>query len=155
MKQAQFDVARKTIYWMIAGIAISVMVVFFAFVVGGYKSRLAAVPAELKAEFISLRFANIPQCFAYEDGVVHPGIIDMHKFTDEQMLKCYATEDKTGYRDFNFRLELNGKSIVTNNYFHVDHFKIERKVLVKEGAALTPATLTMYVQESIPTPVKP
>ena len=156
MKKAQFDVARKTIFWMIAGIAISVMVVFFAFIVGGYKSKLAAVPAEVKAEFISLRFTNIAGCFAYKDEAeaVHPGIVDMDKFTQEQMLRCYKTESEKGYRDFNFRLELNGKSITTNNYFKVDHFKIERSVLVKEGENIIPSLLTIYVQEGIPTPVR-
>ena len=154
MKKAQFDVARKTIFWMIAGIAISVMVVFFAFIVGGYKSKLAAVPAEVKAEFISLRFTNIAECFAYTDVVVHPGIVDMDKFTPEQMLKCYKTESERGYRDFNFRLELNGKVVTTNNYFKVDHFKIERKVLVKEGENTIPGLLTIYVREGIPTPVR-
>ncbi|MBS3123615.1 hypothetical protein J4437_03180 [Candidatus Woesearchaeota archaeon] len=132
--KAQFDIARKFIYWMIASVVISILIIFFAFFIIGYKEKLTFVPAELKAEIISLRFGSIEECFAYvqpETGRVLPGTIDLNKFTKENMEKCYTTEKDKGYRDINFQLELGDKKLPTNNYFNVPQIKpFERRVMV-------------------------
>lgn len=138
-KKAQFDVARKTIYWMIAGFVITLIVLGFVLVLGNFKGRVASVPPELNAEFISLRFTNIPECFAYQDhetNKVYPGIIDLTKFTDERMEEyCYKTDENNGHNDFNFGLELvqTKKKIKTNNYYQAPQFTLKRKVLVNDG----------------------
>lgn len=152
-KKGQFDVARKTIYWGIAGFTLSIVIVAFAFIISSYAGRLTSVPPELTASIIALRFTNIPECFAYKDeitGRVYPGIIDLSKFTNEQMAACYVTDPQQGHRQFNFQLELGDKSIKTNNYYQVSHLQIRKNVLVKNGNAMTPGELLIHVQIQLP-----
>lgn len=149
-----FDVARKAIYWLIAGTIITMVVFVYAFSLVGYKNQLVYIPPQLPAELISLRFTNIPECFAYQDaatGRVYPGIIDLNKFNDGVMEDCYHTEAEKGYEDYNFRLQLEkkGNTIRTNNYFNKDDFTIIKKVLVKDGMNLVEDNLLIYVQEKI------
>lgn len=154
-KKAQFEVARKTIYWMIAGVVISMLVLAFALILGNYIGKLTSVPKELQAEFISLRFANSPECFAYQDNLtkqVFPGIVDLNKFSDERMGQCYTTDKEKGIKQFNFRLKLakEGKEVRTNNYYHKDDFTIYKEVLVRdEKGEIAKDQLIIYVQEKI------
>ena len=105
-RKAQFEVARKTIYWMIAGFLIVVIIFAFALMIATYKNRLTYVPPQLKADFIALRFTNIPECFAYQDLItkrVYPGVIDINKFDETRLFKCYHTDPVTGNQDYNFK----------------------------------------------------
>lgn len=122
MTEGVFDFTRKTIFWTLAGVVITIVVFAFVLGISGYLNKLTYVPEKLRAEFISLRFANIPECFAYQDpdtGRVYPGVLDLSKFTNEQMDNCYKTEPEKGYKDYNFRLKLkkNGAEVHSNNYF--------------------------------------
>lgn len=154
-KKGQFDVARKTIYWMIIGVVITIIVLAFAIILGGYRGKLTNVPGEIRAEYISLRFMNNADCFMWQDesGIVHTGVIDVKKFTDEQMnSRCYLTESEKGYEDFNFGLilENSNKTVRTNNYFHKDDFTLFKEVLVRdENGVVKKDRLIIYVQEKI------
>ena len=155
-KKAQFDVARKTIYWMLAGIMITVVVFAFAMIIGSYKGSLTNVPANLRSELISLRFANVPECFAYQDNasnVVFPGIIDLKKFNEATLKECYSTEGTGGIKVFNFRLKIQqqGTEILTDKYYNLDQadLTIYKEVLVKNGNNLEKDQLAIYVQERI------
>ncbi|MBI2662273.1 hypothetical protein HYX11_02330 [Candidatus Woesearchaeota archaeon] len=153
-KKGQFDVARKTIYWMIVGVMITLIVLAFAFIFGGYKSKLTYVPGEIRAEYITLRFVNNEECFAWQDasGIIHAGVIDISKFTDEQMNKCYFTNPKQGYEEFNFGLTLENekKSIKTNNYYHKDDYTLFKEIVVRDDKGLIKKDrLIIYVQENI------
>ncbi len=155
--KAQFDLARKSIYWLIAGVIITAVVFSFAVVIAQYKNNLTKIPPELDAELIALRFVNLPECFAYfdsETNSLHSGVIDLAKFSPEQMLKCYRTDAQTGIKTLNFRLKLKGlnQEVVTNNYFNKDDFTLFKEVLVKsssESSDLVPDQLIIYVQEKI------
>ncbi|PIZ51469.1 hypothetical protein COY27_03700 [Candidatus Woesearchaeota archaeon CG_4_10_14_0_2_um_filter_33_13] len=158
MADEEFGPTRKVIYWMLAGVVITMVVLGFAIMLGNYRNNLTQTPKEVKAELVSLRFANIPECFAYEDPVnlrPYPGVIDVNKFTKEQMDKCYLTNPEMGYKDFNFGLELKGHNlkVITNNYYNQDSFTIVKNVLVKEkDGATTDDILYVYVQEIIGDP---
>ena len=152
-RKAQFEVARKNIYWMIAGFIIAMIVLAFALTIANYKNQLTSLPPELKASLIAMRFANIPECFAYQDpetGRVYPRIIDLSKFNEEHLTQsCYST---AGTDEINFGLELLERdlSIKTNNYYNhddIDNFVPE--VLVKDGDQLTPDVLVIHVQVKI------
>ncbi len=155
-EEGAFDVARKSIYWMIAGFVITVLLLAFLFIVAGFKARLISVPEALQAEFVSLRFANIPECFAYEDvsGRVHPGIIDASKFTEEQMKKCYSVPEEKGYREFNFELELQQaqKKVMSNEYYQVPNKNLEKRlaVLVRNNDRWEKDTLIVRTQTALP-----
>ena len=166
-EEGSFDIATKSIYWMIAGFVILMLMVGFLFIVGNYKAQLLHVPEELQAEFISLRFTNIPECFAYQDplsGRVYPGVIDLGrsteddlgKFTEEQMQRCYPVPEENGYKELNFELELQnaGKRIKSSDYYHVAAFTQERKVLVKKGDTFISDTLIIRTQTGLSYPQK-
>lgn len=154
-RKAQFELARKTIYWMIAGLIISMLVLAFALILGNYTGKLTSVPKELQAELISQRFGNVPECFAEQDNLtqkVFPGMLDLSKFSEERMAQCYATDKEKGIKQFNFRLKLAkaGKEVSTNNYYHKDDFTIYKEVLVRnEKGEVAKDQLMIYVQEKI------
>ncbi len=155
-RKAQFDVARKTIYWMIAGFVIAMVVLAFALTIGNYRNRLTEIPPKIQAELIALRFTSNPDCFALTDehtSVVSPGILDLHKFNTEKLNQCYFTEPAKGFKTFNFRLKLEstGEELLTNNYFHQDRddLTLFKEVLVLRDGQLVHDTLIIYVQEKI------
>ena len=150
-----FDVARKTIYWILASILISVVVLAFAFGIAGYREKITRTPPELPAALIALRFTNIEECFAVIDSntkAVITGTVDLQKFNEDTLLKCYATEQEQGFRTFNFRLKLvnSDKEIITNNYFNRDNPKLTlmKEVLVKKDQGWLKDQLIVYVQEN-------
>lgn len=149
-----FEVGRKTIYWMLAGFMITLVVIAFVILLAGYQNKLMAVPPLLKAELLSSRFVNNPACFTYQDestGRVFSSVLDLGKFNSEALLKCYQTEPEKGYHELNFRLFLVGenKTLTTNNYFYEDDFKLVKKVLVRKEGKFAPDSLEIYVQEKI------
>jgi len=151
-KKAQFDLAMKTIYWMIAAFVITLIIIGFSFIIADYRNKLTQVPSELKADLIDFRFASSSECFAYNDSnKVYPGIINLNKFNEETLFKCYHTEEKKGYKIYNFGLKLKDKDLFlrTNNYYHQTDFTVYENVLVRENGELIPDTLIIYVQEKI------
>ncbi|MFH0701879.1 MAG: hypothetical protein V2A62_05600 [Candidatus Woesearchaeota archaeon] len=149
-----YDVARKSVYWMIAGVMLTMAVLLYVYFLSGMNARLTYVPEKLRAEVISLRFANLPECFAYQDpdtGRVYPGVIDTTKFNFENTNNCYKTDDNLGYGEYNFRFLLKNKrlEVYTNNYFHGEFFSISRTVLIKEGNTITSDEMIIYVQSKL------
>ncbi len=155
-KKAQFDVARKSISWMIMGSLLTIAVLILAIVLSIYQSTIFSIPGELEAQTISMRFVNTPECFAYQDSVterIYPGIIDINKFTQDRMDDCYRTETDEGYEQINFGIFLEGfegeEVLMSNNYFNNVDFTIYESVLVLSGEELVPTRLVIYVQENI------
>ncbi len=149
-----FEFGRKSIYWMIAGFVIAGLMIAFVLIVVGYQERLTRVPGEMKVVFITQRFMNNPDCFAYQDPStqrVFPNSIDFSKFTKEQLNKCYQTDEKNGYKTFNFELTLNSKSITlaTNNYFKMPKYHREYRVVIWDGQKFETDTLQVNMQESV------
>ncbi len=156
-----FELARKQIYWMIAGVLITATIIAFALIMSGYQRKLVEVPEELRAELISLRFVNAPECFTYQDSVtgrVFPGTIDVNKFTQERLDKCYRTATEKGFKDYNFALELEGyaravdgekKLLLTNNFFNKVDFILYKNVYVRVGNSVEPTRMVIQVQTRI------
>ena len=157
-----FDLTRKQIYWGIAAFMVVVATLILVFVLlPKYQSSLVEVPPKLKAELISLRFVNTPECFTYQDpvtGRIFAGVIDLQKFTQAQLDRCYRTEPAKGFKDFNFALELEGytptldgekKLLATNNYFNKVDFTLYKQVLVRNGNRLEQTRLVIQVQTRI------
>ena len=151
--ESGFDPTRKTFFFIIVGVVISIIVMVLATTFAGYQARLTFVPGTVKAEFVAHRFINNPDCFAFEDSEtkrVYSGIVDLEKFDQEQMQYCYITDKDKGHRDYNFRLWLRNtnKTIVTNNYFYRQkEFTLFKQVLVRNSTGkTTPDELVIYVQ---------
>ncbi len=154
--EEEFSVASKSISWLFLGLIIAMVVLGFGYTLADYKNKITEVPSKLRAELIALRFTSLPECFAFQEeqtGMISPGIIDLEKFTTENLVHCYTTETQKGYKTFNFRLKLANASneIFTNNYFHQESedLTIMQEVLVKTDTALVKDQLIIYVQERI------
>jgi hypothetical protein len=148
-----YDLTRKSVYWAVAGVMLVIAVMIYVYFIGSMDSRLTYVSPKVYAEAISQRFANIPGCFAYQDPETertYPGVIDLTKFTQDQMQKCYQTDLEKGYEDYNFRLLLKNKKVqvTTNNYFNADEFTLTKKVLLRDGENLILDEMIIYVQAS-------
>jgi len=157
-----FDLTRKQLYWGIATfmVLVATLIMMFA-ILPRYQQSLVQVPQELQAELISLRFVNTPECFTYQDqatGRIFAGVIDLQKFTQERMDKCYRTEPEKGFKDFNFALELEGytptldgkkKLLMSNNFFNQVDFTLYKPVLVRNGERLESTRLIVHVQTRI------
>ena len=157
-----FDLTRKQVYWGIAAFMVVIAALILVFVIfPQYQRSLVEVPPELRAELISLRFVNTPECFTYQDlatGRIFAGVIDLKKFTQERMDQCYRTEPDKGFKDFNFALELEGytpmldgqkKLLTTNNFFNKVDFTLYKQVLVRNADRLEPTRLVIHVQTRI------
>lgn len=157
-RKAQFDVARKTIYWMIAGFVITMIVLAVALIFGSYRGKLTAVPDEIPAQLIALRFASLPECFAFVDPAtvdtrtlrgVDTGFLDLQKFTAEQLSQCYHTQKKAGFKMYNFRLRLEeqGTEVISNDYFYNnDFYEFRQEALVYDKGELRKDSLIISVQ---------
>ncbi len=150
-KKAQFGIARKAIYWTMTAVIITAIIFAFALTVAKYKNNLTRVPIEIKAEFISLRFTNIPECFAYqnsETNLVFPGTIDLEKFTNEQFLNCYnAGPSNLRMLDFRLKLQDLDKEVKTAKYGNLVEDTIFKEVLVKKDEELVKDQLIIYIQK--------
>jgi hypothetical protein len=144
-KKGQFEL-RKMIYWTIAIIVITIVIFAFVMILSQYQGNLTKVPPRLKAELISLRFVNAPECFAYRDEIkVYPGVIDMDKFNEERLSGCYQSGST---QNFNFQLVLEDKTLETDEWFNAVSDTLYKEVLIK-GEEMRKATLIIYVQEKI------
>lgn len=153
--ESSFENAQTLIFFAVMMFAVTILVFTFVFLLNSYERGLTAVPGKFMAELVSLRFANNPDCFAYQDQEtkrVFPGIIDLAKFNEQQLSACYTTDEQTGKDEMNFRLQLESNlehSIKTNHYFNVDKFTIVKNVVVKDGSSFKPDKLFIYVQEGL------
>ena len=147
-----FETAAKSIYWTIAGIAITAVIMAFALTVAGYKNKLVQVPEELETGLTALRFANVKECFALEDensGKVMAGIIDLKKFNEDQLDGCYPIAVSVGRGGYAFRLLLlsENKEIKTKEYYAgLDKFSFNKEVLVSKNGNLLKDQLIIYTQ---------
>jgi len=152
-KCAQFDVARKSIFWMMAIVVIVVALAFFASIISNYRGSLISIPPKLNVELLSLRFLGNPDCFAYRDanGRVYPGVIDLAKFTPERMDACYKINTDKGYQQINFKLGLQNanKTVASNKYYNIEQITLIKKVQVRSGENVTEDHLMIYAQVDV------
>lgn len=152
--KAQLEPPRKTIEWGVLMIVITIVIFGTFMILANYKGKLSITPPEVRAELLSQRFTDLPECFVYQDNEtkrVFPGIIDLDKFNKGQMNKCYFTEPETGTQDYNFELVLKNQNlkVSTNNFFNKVAFTLYRDVLVKKGNLFLEDQLAIYVQVKI------
>ncbi|MBU0457714.1 MAG: hypothetical protein ABH824_03910 [Nanoarchaeota archaeon] len=152
-KKAQFEAARKTIYWMIAGVVITIVVIAFAIIIASYRGKLTVVPLELRSELTFSRFVNSPECFAYQDpetGRVYPGVIDLQKYSSDRLNSCYPIGT---YKDLNFGVNLtntNNGFLRTSDYYYVNDLEFSKSVIVKDGNHFRNDILIVKLQEKVP-----
>jgi hypothetical protein len=140
----------RVLFWGMAIVTFTILFFGLFIAINSFIGAKVATPKELKAEFISFRFANVPECFSKEaEGKVFPGIIDLDKFNDEQFISCYQTEHIGGLDTYNFRLvlETEGNQVTTDKYYNHDDFTLFQEVLVEKNGKVSKDRLIIYVQE--------
>lgn len=151
-----FDVARKTIYWTLIIFVITMVILAFWFTIGNFRSKATYLPLTTKAELLSQRFINSPDCFAYldtETGQVLGSTIDVTKFIEERINSCYQ-EDVFKGMNFQFTLETIGgqKTIVkTEDWYTKPDLTLPPKAvrIITGPSAEMEGKLTITVQEKI------
>ena len=144
----------KILFWLVIGIIFSGLILGLGAIIAGHINSVITIPPQLRAELITLRFVNLPECFAPFDsttGIVQSGVIDFEKFTEENLNRCYHSLEAGGFKTFNFRLVLASDSttITTDKYYHHDSFTLFKEVLVERNHELVKDQLIIYVQEEI------
>jgi hypothetical protein len=147
-QESPFELAKKTVFFMVAGIVIIALFFLFGYYVTSYEWVVKSVPTRSQAESIAMRFVSSPACFAYRDaqGNVHPRVIAITRFTENILRECYSSADR---KDFQFQLILDNRTIETERWLGVKSFTLIQPVLVKEEERLTPRRLIIHVQESV------
>ena len=89
-KGQAFFPPSKLLFWImyiiIAGVA-AVTLTSIAFDLGSQQTRIRE---NLESLYLTQRFLKSPDCFTHSNGdVVARGVIDIKKFTDENLNKCY------------------------------------------------------------------
>jgi len=152
-RKAQFDIARKTLYWGISGFILSILIVGLVILITTFKASAIEFNPKLEATVISQRFINNPGCFAYQDPLterVHPRLMDIDRFTQDTLDNCYQSNTT---RDYQFQLTIRNLetnqeiTIQTQEWFNVPSFTLVEPVTIKQGNA--DAQLIMKVQRRI------
>jgi hypothetical protein len=123
--------------WMIFVIAVGVTSIAVASIGNYFVANAAKIPRGVEDEMILIpRFYNSENCFAYKDevGRVHMHVIDLNKFKQENMQKCFLESDINYAFSLSLEVsEINLKLGPINTFNWVEGFtpkEIEERVIV-------------------------
>jgi len=97
-KASGYILGKKPLYFIVTLICLTISFILFSYAISREVSSTTAIPDNLEATIFINRFLNSPECLAYQDketGRTYPGVIDLEKFNDQTLEKCYFTEDNT------------------------------------------------------------
>ena len=106
-KASGYILGKKPLYFIINLICLTISFILFSYAISREVYSTTVIPDNLEATIFINRFLNSPECLAYQDketGRTYPGIIDLEKFNDTTLEKCYSTEDDT-LKSFKITLE--------------------------------------------------
>ena len=113
-------VGRKMIFYVIFGfVAVITFFVILSFA-SSNRSEISIIPFGLENYLSSQRFLNSQLCFVFQDKDTvrtEPWQIDIEKFTQENLNKCYNAED-TNVKAYRLTLNYNNEkiTITTKNW---------------------------------------
>ncbi len=144
--------ARKIIFYGVAALVLVVAFFLIVWLVSSGKSNISKIPEGLENYLITQRFLNSPSCFIFQDkdtGRAYPGIIDLKKFNQEYLNKCYDTKD-TNVKAYRLSLsyEDNKITISTKNWEGFLKKGETKQVFVREDDKITKAELFIETQNA-------
>jgi len=151
----EFDIARKTLYWAIAGFVLSLLVLGLVIFLSMYNAGLTKTPQKLEAKILSSRFLYSSKCFAYQDPITertYTKLIDLNRFKNEILAECYLSDTT---KDYQFQLKLKNLNtnqsyqIQTKEWFNVPSFTIKESVFIKQSNTVSEGQLLIIVQKPI------
>ncbi|MBU1204688.1 MAG: hypothetical protein KKE93_02150 [Nanoarchaeota archaeon] len=143
---------KKPMYFLAVLFYLAFAFLFFSFFISYNITSTNAIPANVETTVLINRFLNSPDCFAYEDGETgraYHGIIDIKKFDDDKISKCYSTNKDKSY-SFRFELEsanIDRKVCSTPNWGARRFNKISRHVLIYDEGNLYTGRLLISIQK--------
>jgi hypothetical protein len=121
-KKSQLHHAFSAGYFVMAGFILVVMAFVLILTIGSYLSSFTVTDKDLPTHIYAYRAINT--CLAYQDQVTkrfYPGIIDMNKYTQQNLEACYSD---TSVKSFNVQLK------------DLDKGEAQSRLLVGFGASL-------------------
>ncbi len=91
-----YILGKKPLYFIVILICLTISFLLFSYAISREVYSTTYIPDNLETTIFINRFLNSPDCLAYQDketGRTYPGIIDLKKFNDKTLEKCYFTED--------------------------------------------------------------
>lgn len=144
---------KKPMYFLAVLFYLTFAFLFFSFFISYNITSTNAIPANVETTVLINRFLNSPDCFVYVDeetGRAYPGIIDIKKFDDNQIKKCYSTSEDKSY-SFRFEMESSNnkfkKTISTLNFGARRFNKISQYVLIYDEGNLYTGRLLISIQK--------
>ena len=114
--KGSFELGHETTIW-VSRIVITITVIFVVFVFASLGIEEKVEINELRSDLLMKRLYYSPDCFAFEDERVYPGVIDLKKFNKERVDRCLV-------RDFPIKVELVNKNIVIKDDNYDDYVNL-------------------------------
>tara|TARA_Y100000034_G_C6886653_1_gene407177 strand:- start:1164 stop:1634 length:471 start_codon:yes stop_codon:yes gene_type:complete len=111
MKKGSYQLTGEMMMWIGSRLIITLIVIFVAlFIVSLALNRNFNVK-DVDSDLTMRKLYYSSNCFAFEDKNVHPGMIDLSKFTEERLTNCVD-------EDISIKVELKklNKIISTKSY---------------------------------------
>jgi hypothetical protein len=151
-KGSGYEVGKKPAYYIVILLFLTISFMLFGFLIMSQVSSLSTIPYNVETTALVNRFLNSEDCFAYQDsetGRVYPGIIDIEKFNEERIGKCYYTKNYN-LKSFKMTLKTEGieeKTILTTNWGSSMLSQVSQYVLVYDDGKISKANLLIAVQK--------
>src|SRR3989344_4492949 len=123
-------VLSKVVAYIVFGFIFTGFCLLLSYIITLEVTDIADIPKDLEMDIFIQRFLNNPECFAYEDreiSRVYPGVIDLEKFKQENLDKCYKIEGMQYVPGF--KLKMGDKEIKSSN-FEFSKQKISKDILI-------------------------
>jgi len=91
-----YILGKKPMYFIILLICLTISFIMFSYAISKEVYSTTAIPDNLEMTILVNRFLNSPDCLAYQDketGRTYSGVIDLEKFNNKTLKKCYSTKD--------------------------------------------------------------
>lgn len=142
---------RKVLFYAIFSVIAAISAMLILYFVSSNKSAIAEIPFGLEDYLITQRFLNSPLCFTFQDesGRTYPWIINLEKFNQANLDKCYQASD-TKVKAYRLTLSYgNGKStIATKNWEGFLKRAETKQIFVYNKGNIQKAELFMEMQDA-------
>ena len=143
--------ARKVIHYMVATILISIGFLILVWIIPHNQSEISIIPSALENYLLTQRFFSASSCFTYQDeetNRVYPLTIDLTKFNEDGLNKCYDAENRD-VKGYKLTLEYDNEKITINTKNWEGFIKKREKsqIFVYDSGVIQKAELFIEVQD--------
>jgi len=140
-KRALVGIPDRALKMVVFSLLMTFVILFFIGI--GLSYRTPYVPKMLDVTLTSERFVST--CFSYQDPDTlrtYPGMIDISKFTQEKMAKCYSPK-KAQVRAYRLKLVYDSKEAIvqSSNWIGKKPDVLTKSVIVKTADDTYPGLL--------------